>query len=186
MCFCQASEVIEDLEQTVIHLKQQIQEAENRRQRQLRVSSSHFPHPSILAATSLEESSLCSFGWSGCSHCWLPSLLVGFTTNEITNTGTDIWLLYFAGPIHKDFISIDSHCITSLLIWVMLKVQIRFCCQLSMKINNQLLCHANQSVSENDPMYLRNSRSWSYYEQFISACYFREINICLHNPFINM
>uniref|UniRef100_A0A9J7ZJW5 Centrosomal protein 112 n=1 Tax=Cyprinus carpio carpio TaxID=630221 RepID=A0A9J7ZJW5_CYPCA len=35
---CQASEVIEDLEQTVIHLKQQIQEAENRRQKQLRVS----------------------------------------------------------------------------------------------------------------------------------------------------
>uniref|UniRef100_A0A8C1F9J5 Centrosomal protein 112 n=1 Tax=Cyprinus carpio carpio TaxID=630221 RepID=A0A8C1F9J5_CYPCA len=31
-----ASEVIEDLEQTVIHLKQQIQEAENRRQKQLR------------------------------------------------------------------------------------------------------------------------------------------------------
>ncbi|XP_048046641.1 centrosomal protein of 112 kDa isoform X5 [Megalobrama amblycephala] len=31
-----ASEVIEDLEQTVIHLRQQIQEAENRRQRQLR------------------------------------------------------------------------------------------------------------------------------------------------------
>ncbi|ROL45680.1 Centrosomal protein of 112 kDa [Anabarilius grahami] len=102
---CQAqirliAEVIEDLEQTVIHLKQQIQEAENRRQRQLRVSSSHFPHPSILAATSLEDASLCSFGWSGCSHCWLPSLLVGFTTNKITNTGTDIWLLYFAGPIH--------------------------------------------------------------------------------------
>uniref|UniRef100_A0A8C2GJT9 Centrosomal protein 112 n=1 Tax=Cyprinus carpio TaxID=7962 RepID=A0A8C2GJT9_CYPCA len=31
-----ASEVIEDLEQTVIHLKQQIQEAENRREKQLR------------------------------------------------------------------------------------------------------------------------------------------------------
>ncbi|KTG35591.1 hypothetical protein cypCar_00024534, partial [Cyprinus carpio] len=33
---CQASEVIEDLEQTVIHLKLQIQEAENRKQKQLR------------------------------------------------------------------------------------------------------------------------------------------------------
>lgn len=42
---CQASEVIEDLEQTVIHLKQQIQEAENRRQKQLRVSRSHFFTP---------------------------------------------------------------------------------------------------------------------------------------------
>lgn len=40
--------MIEDLEQTVIHLKQQIQEAENRRQKQLRVSCSHFLHPSIL------------------------------------------------------------------------------------------------------------------------------------------
>uniref|UniRef100_A0A8C1IUG1 Centrosomal protein 112 n=1 Tax=Cyprinus carpio TaxID=7962 RepID=A0A8C1IUG1_CYPCA len=40
-----ASEVIEDLEQTVIHLKQQIQEAENRRQKQLRVSRSHFFTP---------------------------------------------------------------------------------------------------------------------------------------------
>uniref|UniRef100_A0A8C2G1J7 Centrosomal protein 112 n=1 Tax=Cyprinus carpio TaxID=7962 RepID=A0A8C2G1J7_CYPCA len=42
---CQASEVIEDLEQTVIHLKQQIQEAENRREKQLRVSRSHFFTP---------------------------------------------------------------------------------------------------------------------------------------------
>uniref|UniRef100_A0A8C2GJR9 Centrosomal protein 112 n=1 Tax=Cyprinus carpio TaxID=7962 RepID=A0A8C2GJR9_CYPCA len=37
-----ASEVIEDLEQTVIHLKQQIQEAENRREKQLRVSQRCF------------------------------------------------------------------------------------------------------------------------------------------------
>uniref|UniRef100_A0A673IIB7 Centrosomal protein 112 n=1 Tax=Sinocyclocheilus rhinocerous TaxID=307959 RepID=A0A673IIB7_9TELE len=42
LCCCQASEVIEGLEQTGIHLKQQIQEAENRRQKQLRVSRSHF------------------------------------------------------------------------------------------------------------------------------------------------
>uniref|UniRef100_A0A8C2D869 Centrosomal protein 112 n=1 Tax=Cyprinus carpio TaxID=7962 RepID=A0A8C2D869_CYPCA len=40
--------VIEDLEQTVIHLKLQIQEAENRKQKQLRVSCSHFSHTSIL------------------------------------------------------------------------------------------------------------------------------------------
>lgn len=77
--------MIEDLEQTVIHLKQEIQEAENRRQRQLRVSSSHFPHPSILASTSLEDASHCSFGWIGRSYSWLHSLLVG-----VTNAVTDV------------------------------------------------------------------------------------------------
>lgn len=39
VCFGQASEVIEDLEQTVVSLKQQIQESEKKRQRQLRVST---------------------------------------------------------------------------------------------------------------------------------------------------
>lgn len=39
VCFGQASEVIEDLEQTVVSLKQQIQESEKKRQRLLRVST---------------------------------------------------------------------------------------------------------------------------------------------------
>uniref|UniRef100_A0A9J8AP49 Centrosomal protein 112 n=1 Tax=Cyprinus carpio carpio TaxID=630221 RepID=A0A9J8AP49_CYPCA len=65
---CQASEVIEDLEQTVIHLKLQIQEAENRKQKQLRVSCSHFSHMSILTVSHFIL--VCR----ECSYSCLPSM----------------------------------------------------------------------------------------------------------------
>ncbi len=96
--------MIEDLEQNVIHLKQQIQVAENRRQKQLRVSCSHFLHSSILTVTI--SLFLENVHTAVCPRHWWDSQL----EMQEQTSGCP----YFAESQYADFNSIESlHHITA-------------------------------------------------------------------------